>query len=351
VGRWWPDGAAVWDGAKAAVWQVQASYIGPNGKRQYAPETFKRKGDATRWLSLVEADLARGTWADDQLGRETFGNYARAWLRDHTSMGPRYRETCLRNLRLHLAPLDDVPLRALTPATVREWHAAALRGPGGKTSIAQSYRFVRAVLYTAVRDGAIHRNPCQIKGAGTERAKERPVASPQQIAELVKAITPRYRAAVLLGAWCGLRRGEIISLHRDDVDLDRGTVTVRRNRIELLETGTAFDGDPKTDAGRRTVTVPPHVLPILAAHMQEWSGTNRVFVGRDGAPMRGDAVRQAFARARNRVGMDEFTFHDMRHTRPDAGRIDGRESQGFDAAPRPLVGGCCPSLSARGRGP
>src|SRR5215207_3290677 len=161
VGRWWPDGAAVWDGAKAAVWQVQASYIGPNGKRQYAPETFKRKGDATRWLSLVEADLARGTWADDQLGRETFGNYARAWLRDHTSIGPRYRETCLRNLRLHLAPLDDVPLRALTPATVREWHAAALRGPGGKTSIAQSYRFVRAVLYTAGGVAAANRGARQ----------------------------------------------------------------------------------------------------------------------------------------------------------------------------------------------
>lgn len=42
----------------------------------------------------------------------TFGNYARAWLRDHPKVGPRYQETCERNLRLHLAPLNDVPLRA-----------------------------------------------------------------------------------------------------------------------------------------------------------------------------------------------------------------------------------------------
>jgi hypothetical protein len=77
-------------------------------------------------------------------------------------MGPRYRETCERNLRLHLAPLFDVPLRAITPAVVREWYAAALHGNGGRTSIAQSYRFLRAVMNTALRDGAITKNPCQI---------------------------------------------------------------------------------------------------------------------------------------------------------------------------------------------
>jgi len=51
------------------------------------------------------------------------------------------------------------------------------------------------------------------------------------------------------------------------VDLEAGTVTVRRNRIELLETPQAFDADPKTDAGRRTVSIPPHVLPFLAEHV------------------------------------------------------------------------------------
>jgi hypothetical protein len=81
-------------------------------------------------------------------------------------MGPRYRETCLRNLRLHLAPLEDVPLKALTPAVVREWYATARRGRGGATSIQQSYRFLRAVMNTAVRDGAVVKNPCQIPVPG-----------------------------------------------------------------------------------------------------------------------------------------------------------------------------------------
>jgi integrase len=294
--------------------RYQASFIGPSGTRQAAPRTFGTKTDAARWLSAAETDLSRGTWLDDNLGREPFGTYARTWLRDNAKIGPRYRETCTRNLRLHMKALEDIPLRALTPPVIRSWYAAAMRGKGGRTSIQQSYRFLHAVLATAVRDGAIPSNPANIPGAGTDRAKERPIASVVQVAALIEAITPRYRAAVLLGAWCGLRRGEIIALTPQDIDLDTGTVTVRTNRVELLETPQAFDAPPKTDAGKRTISIPPHVVPIVEAHMREWSGPDRVFIGRDGKPMRGDAVRQAFTRARRQADMPGFRFHDLRHT-------------------------------------
>ncbi|WP_203665082.1 site-specific integrase, partial [Actinocatenispora rupis] len=292
----------------------QASFTAPDGTRQNAPETFKNRTEADRWLTLVEADLSRGAWLNEGLGRETFGNYARAHLRDSPKIGPRWRETCLRNLRLHLAPLEGKTLAELTTPVVREWYAAAMRGSGGKTSIRQSYRFLRAVMYSAVRDGAIARNPCQVPGAGSDRAKERPVASPAQVLALVEAITPRYRAAVMIAAWMALRRGEICGMRVADVDLEHGTITVRKNRVELLESGEAFDDDPKTDAGKRTVVIPPHVLPFLVEHMQNWAGKDRVFVGRTGQPMRGDAIRQAFTRARTKVGMEHLTFHDMRHT-------------------------------------
>jgi integrase len=48
--------------------------------------------------------------------------------------------------------------------------------------------------------------------------------------------------------------------------------------------------------------------------MMTWAGSDRVFIGRDGRPMRGDAIRQAFTRARRKVGMPGFRFHDLRHT-------------------------------------
>ena len=66
----------------------QASFVDPWGRRHNAPITYRNKTDARRWLSTQEADIARGTWVDDKLGQEKFGDYARAWLSDHQGIGP-----------------------------------------------------------------------------------------------------------------------------------------------------------------------------------------------------------------------------------------------------------------------
>jgi integrase len=58
----------------------------------------------------------------------------------------------------------------------------------------------------------------------------------------------------------------------------------------------------------------PPEAALLTAHAAEWAGTERFFVSRDGSPMRGNAVYQAFVRARPRVGLTELSFHDLRHT-------------------------------------
>jgi len=295
--------------------RYQASFVDPTGVRQTAPNTFTRSSDASRWLAQVETDISRGTWRADAAGSIPFGEYGLAVLRDNPNVGPRWRETCERNMRLHLAPLHRLPLKEITPRVVREWHAAALRGSGGRTSIAQSYRFLRTVMNTAVREDLIIRNPCQVTGAGTVRAAERPIATPAQIVGLVEAIAPRYRAAVLMAAWCGLRRGEIAGLLTEDIDIKRTTVTIRRNRVELMSpSAKAYDGAPKTEAGKRTITIPPHVMPFVEIHMAEYAGNDRFFVSRRGGPLRGNALYLAFKRARSKVGLDHLTFHDLRHT-------------------------------------
>jgi integrase len=293
----------------------QASYVGADGVRHPAPHTFRTKTDADKWLSATETDLTRGAWLDENAAKITLGEWMRLVLRDSPSIGARWRETCERNMRLHLTPILDVPLRTVSPTLIRQWHAAALRGSGGRTSIAQSYRFLRMVLNVAVDDGLIARNPCRIKGAGTVTAGERPVATPAQLVALVEAISPaKYRAAILIGGWVGLRRGEIVGLRRDDVDLDQGVIRVRTSRLELLESDVREDKTPKSEAGRRTVAIPPHVIPVLRAHLDAFAGRERVFVGKGEEPLRGNTLYQAFRRARERVGMEEFKFHDLRHT-------------------------------------
>ena len=293
--------------------KYQASFITPDGLRQPAPSTFKTKTDAQRWLSQVEADISRGQWLDEGLGRQIFRQYAEAYLTDNPNVGERWAETCRRNMRLHMADLLNLPLIAIRPAVVREWYAKALRGNGGRTSIAQTYRFGRAVMFAAERDEAISRNPFRIPGAGSPKARERKTATPAQVDKLLKNITPRYRAAVVLAAWCGLRRGEVCALRCEDVDITAGAVWVRKNRVELLESPQAYDKDPKSEAGKRKIAVPPHVVVWLREHAEHWAGPEFFFVGRGGARMRGNAVYQAFVRARTKVGLD-ISFHDLRHT-------------------------------------
>jgi integrase len=91
-------------------------------------------------------------------------------------------------------------------------------------------------------------------------------------------------------------------------------VTVRRTRTELLSSPDRFDAPPKTDAGYRTVAIPPHVIPLLAGHLERFAGSERVFVSQSGQPMRGDALRLAFQRAREQAGLPHLRFHDLRHT-------------------------------------
>jgi integrase len=89
--------------------------------------------------------------------------------------------------------------------------------------------------------------PCRIKGRWDRvKSAEQSVATPAEVTALIEAITPRYRAAVALTAWCGLRRGEIWGLHANNVDLAAGTVWVERAWAELLESGVKFEKDPKS---------------------------------------------------------------------------------------------------------
>lgn len=294
--------------------RYQATFKTPDGTRKTAPETYRTAADASRYLERVEMEIKRGHWRPDAgLGRRSLRECCEAYLAENPRVGERWAETCRRNMRLHLGDLLEMPIIAITPPIIRAWHAKSLRGRGGRTSISQSYRFIRAVLNVAVQDGAIDRNPCQIPGAGAQRSPERGIATPAQVAELIAATTPRFQAAVALAAWCGLRRGEVCALRTDDVDLDLARVSVRKNYVELLEAPRKFEKDPKSEAGKRSVTIPPHILPLLRRHAREFAGPEFFFTDRHGRRARGNTIYQAFVRARDQIGVT-ISFHDLRHT-------------------------------------
>jgi len=106
-----------------------------------------------------------------------------------------------------------------------------VQGPD-TASVAKCYRLRRTILGTAVEEGVIVANPCSIRGAGVESTEERTLPSLAEVYGLADTIRPQLRAFVLLAAFGGLRRGELLALARGDLDLLHRTVDIRLQRQE-----------------------------------------------------------------------------------------------------------------------
>lgn len=199
------------------------------------------------------------------------------------------------------------------------------------------------MLGTAVEDELIARNPCVLKRASVERHEERPVASVEQIAALADAIEPRYRAMLLLASWCSLRFGELAGLVRSYIDLSTRVVSVSR-QLQDLQEGRRVFGPPKTEAGQRTVAIPPHVLGDIKAHLDTYVETIRqslVFVTPEGTPLRRSNLnRRVWQPASATVGVSGFRFHDLRQSGNKLA-VRGRQPEGTHApdGPRQPAGG------------
>lgn len=283
-----------------------------------APTTFRTKRDAEAYLSTVRADMERGTWVNPVAGRVTLREYSTRWLEQRADLRPRTIELYEGELRLHILPvLGGLELAKITPTKVRDWHSALLRSakPGPPT-VAKCYRLLHAILNTAVADELLLRNPCVIKGAGQEKAPERPIASIPQVLEIAETIEPRFRAMVLIGAFVGLRLGEMLALTRERVDLVDGRIKVVEQYQEL-KNGTRELGPPKSEAGIRTVAIPAMLKPELEAHLATHAGPGKkglLFCGSDGQPLRRASLYKAWGRAMKALDIEGMTPHDLRHT-------------------------------------
>lgn len=252
----------------------------------------------------------------------TLCEYATAWVESRlTARGeplrPKVRDLYLTQLRLHIVPtLGATRLARISSLTVRAWYTE-LRGelgPGVSTA-AKCYRLLRTVLGSAVEDGLIAMNPCTIKGAGVERAVERPIPTVAEAMQLADSIHQRMRAAVLLAAFVGLRKGELLGLQRGDVDLAKLEITIARQR-QLDRNGVHLIGPPKSDAGRRTLAIPSALIKDLSDHLDKYAQPEPngwVFTGDKGGPLAPHVLQTAWERARTKVGVPHIHLHDLRH--------------------------------------
>ena len=196
---------------------------------------------------------------------------------------------------------------ALAPATVRRIHATLHRALGD-----------------AVRWGVLALNPADGADPPQARSGERKV--PAWSAEQLAAFLTHVRDDRLYGLWhflamTGCRRGEALGLAWQDLDIERGMVSIHRALVPV--DGKAILCEPKTARGRRTIALDGLTLAVLRAHAcrqadesraKGWSDTGYVFSLPDGRPLCPQHVSRAFERHLRRGGLPRIRLHDLRHT-------------------------------------
>ncbi|PJE23679.1 MAG: site-specific integrase [Mycobacterium sp.] len=308
--------------------RYQASYTGPDGKVYKAPETFAAKVDAEGWLTDRRREIDRELWsppataAQEKAKRAAevkFGDYAKNWLETRT-LAPRTREDYERHLEKHIYPTFKAKaVRDISMQSVDRWYQKT--ATGAPTERAHAYSLLRSIFKTAqMRDRLIEVNPCQIVGAGSARRKSKTkLATFEQLDTITTEMPERLRPMIVLGAWCALRFGELVELRRKDVDLAEGVVHVRRGAVRVG--GHWETGAPKSEAGIRDVTIPPHILPMIKTHLTSQhvgSGPEALLFpptnGETAKRLQPSTFNRHYYKARAAAKRDDLRFHDLRHT-------------------------------------
>jgi integrase len=301
----------------------QASYD-DGGKRVNAPMPFKFKADAAAWLSTIQADKIRGILKQPKADKTLFTEYADDWMQTRpTPLRPNTIEDYERRLRRHILPtFGRTPIDAINSAKVRRWHAELGReiGPSAR---AKAYSLLNAIMRTYADDKDVP-NPCKIRHARRTDPAERLILDRAEVDALAEHITPRYRAMVLVGMYAHLRHGELIGLRRRDVDLEAGAVKVAsqlqriKGHSDSNTNGYAWVRvDPKSEAGKRTVHLPPPVAEELAKHLVEYVGDapdSPVFTTSAGNPVHRFGFNDALKRAGKKIGRPDLHSHILRHS-------------------------------------
>jgi integrase len=303
---------------KSGRWQ--ARYTAPDGLPRTAPNSFQTKRGAEQWLVETEAEILHGRWLDPDAGAIPVGEYAERWVRERT-LKARTREEYQRHLRLHITPyLGAVAVSDITPQHIRTWRASILATGVGQSTVAKTYRILHAIFATAADDDEIiRRNPCRVRGAGQDKADERPTATLDQVFAIAEHIQPRYRLLVLLATFAQLRFGELLALRRQDIDMATMEIRVAKATAEMQD-GSQLDDDPKSEAGKRPISVPRALRVDIEAHLDKYAESGpsgRLFVTTNGAIPRRRNFTRTWTRALAEAGLPPdvgLHLHDLRHT-------------------------------------
>lgn len=308
----------------------------------------KTRKEVAEKVRALERDRDQGT-VRRAAERWTVGQWLTYWV-ENIAAPPHVAENTHLGYRVdvnrHLIPgLGAHRLERLMPDHVERLYAKLQRDGLSAGGVHHVHRTLRAALNEAVRRSRLTRNPVLLAKAPRLNPDDvKPYDVPEIQRLLEAAARHRNSARWALALALGLRQGEALGLTWDDVDLDKGTIRVRRSRLrpryahgcgglcgkkaglcpQRLSVRAATGG-VKSKAGRRTIGLPAQLVALLRAHQAEqdreraqaqelWHDEGWVFTTSTGQPINPRADYDEWKRLLKEAGLRDARLRDARHT-------------------------------------
>lgn len=260
-------------GMEREAWIVD--YIDGQGVRRL--KTFAKKKDADQFAATAKVEVREGVHVADSASA-TVKQAGAFWIVTATAAGlergtiVQYRQ----HLDIHIVPaIGETLLSKLTVPIVRSFEDQ-LRANGVSSSMVRKVlTSFGSLLADAQERGLVIRNAVREKSRARQKGKDRrqerrhrgklkigiDIPTREEIKAIVGALAGRWRPVLLTAIFTGLRASELRGLRWSDVDLDRREIHVRQRADRFNEIGR-----PKSEAGERTVPMPP----LVANTLREW---------------------------------------------------------------------------------
>lgn len=302
---------------------------GPDGKRRRGTRRgFKRERDAERALRELLGTVDSGTHVDPS--SIALAEYLSRWV-EGVQVRPTTRSRYRQSIDRHVVPhIGGIRLQALTAEHLDRCYRT-LEREGGRhgqplapKTVRHAHTTVRTALAAAVKRGYVPRNVADDANPPRLIRPEMKTWTADEVRQFLDHVAEdRWYPMWLLFFTTGLRRGEVIGLRWQDVDLDRGSLTVRHvlTRVD----GKTVSTTPKTTKGRRTIALDAATVTALRGWRRRqladrmaagpaWQDTGLVFTWEDGTLVHPNLptewLRQHAAEAR----LPRIRLHDARHT-------------------------------------
>jgi integrase len=318
-----PNGAGTITKRKDGRYQAAVYVLQPDGTRarKFAYGKTWAECDAKRRELLDK--VASGVPVPTRSAK--LADWLLYWL-DNVIKPRRKRTTYAKyevHVRLYLVPmLGTKRLESLSVADVRRFLTRLEKQTTAATA-KESHKVLRTALSAACREELITRNVVTLVEPPQVESRD---LSPWSLDETLDFLTaarkdPLY-AAFMLAIALGFRRGEIVGLRWQDVDLDNRVIRVRKQRQRVG--GEAYDDDPKGRRRKQALPLPAIcVAPLRWQRMRQaamreragdrWTETDYVFTTRTGRPIEPRNVYRSFTRVASNAGLRVIRLHDARH--------------------------------------